>query len=299
MRSLSCSESPCFDTPQKKLENDELLINKPVNQGANQNNKLLELSFNFHEDTLDYMLHDQYKFRARADYLHTVQQDELKPWMREQLVEWMIEVCTAYQSTCHSLAVNLLDRYLSIVKVSANRLQCVGGAAMLVSSKLRDECPLRTATICACADAAFTEDHLKTQEQLLVSQLAWRLQSVTSDELVEQCIGYLDMSGPHLITLREYSLALLDICHVGYEFLNYDPCTQGISCLLLALEMMSYPSLHTVIPRLLARTMIGWDEFTSCQTLIRNKHSSLVAESTNETPLEAAIPVEFENCDSQ
>eukprot|EP00123_Amoebidium_parasiticum_P013073 comp21750_c0_seq1/m.30810 comp21750_c0_seq1/g.30810 ORF comp21750_c0_seq1/g.30810 comp21750_c0_seq1/m.30810 type:complete len:327 (-) comp21750_c0_seq1:1009-1989(-) len=275
MQHLVCSESPFLASPTSHGCED--LYTAPYTYDVNDHT-LLDTPFGYQEETLTYMLADQHKFRARPDYLQSVQNDSIKAWMRQQLIEWIIEVSTAYKSTCVSLAVNLLDRYLSVVKVTPNRLQCVGAAAMLIASKLRDEYPLRSAVIAECADGAFTEEHVKTQEHLILAQLGWTLQAVTADELLEQSLGYLNFSGPSMARLREYALTLLDICHVGYEYLSYEPSVMAAGSLLLGLEMLGYHEVGAVAEALLRRMAITWTRFQECQELMRRHFQQLVAE---------------------
>lgn len=51
---------------------------------------------------------------VRGDYLNCIQ-SEVLPWMRKQLVQWMLEVCEEQKLSIYVFpqATHLLDRYLS------------------------------------------------------------------------------------------------------------------------------------------------------------------------------------------
>jgi len=64
-------------------------------------------------------------------------QGEVTPRMRSILIDWMIEVQVNFslvQETLY-LAVNILNRFISLVPIARDRLQLVGAAALLVASK--------------------------------------------------------------------------------------------------------------------------------------------------------------------
>jgi len=64
-------------------------------------------------------------------------QGEVTPRMRSILIDWMIEVQVNFslvQETLY-LAVNILNRFISIEPIARERLQLVGAAALLVASK--------------------------------------------------------------------------------------------------------------------------------------------------------------------
>lgn len=79
------------------------------------------------------------------------------------------QVCDHYRLQCLQLAVNVIDRFLSVVQLAPDDLQLYGAAAMLVASKLKDEDSPTLANICACAANAFTTHQLQVRWGLVLA----------------------------------------------------------------------------------------------------------------------------------
>ena len=60
------------------------------------------------------------------------------------LIDWVVEVASikGFSTMTVHLAVNLIDRYLQLRKVSRSRLQLLGIAALLLSSRWTSNCIL-------------------------------------------------------------------------------------------------------------------------------------------------------------
>ena len=67
-------------------------------------------------------------------------QKELKWKMRAILVDWIIEVHTKFRLLPETLflAVNIIDRFLSLRVVSLVKLQLVGVTALFIASKFEE-----------------------------------------------------------------------------------------------------------------------------------------------------------------
>ena len=79
----------------------------------------------------------------RWDYFDNVQRD-IKPYIRTLVVTWMYEVFEEQhcEEDVFPTAVNLLDRFLSVVVITKYRLQLLGTCCMLLASKLKETYPL-------------------------------------------------------------------------------------------------------------------------------------------------------------
>lgn len=58
------------------------------------------------------------------------------------------------------LAMNYVDRYLSLVSVRKNHLQLLGAVCMLLASKLRETMPLTVEKLCIYTDNSITPQQL-------------------------------------------------------------------------------------------------------------------------------------------
>jgi Cyclin, N-terminal domain len=89
-------------------------------------------------------------------------QTDITPRMRRILVDWMAEVIEDYdlnQETLH-LAVNFVDRYLSLKDLPKTYLQLLGMACLLIASKLEELHPCRIKELIDVCDGAFTVDQV-------------------------------------------------------------------------------------------------------------------------------------------
>ena len=73
------------------------------------------------------------------NYFNEVQIGLLEPAMRKDVADWMLEVCEAEecQPEVFCLAMNYMDRFLSLVKISQSQLQLLGSVCLLVACKVR------------------------------------------------------------------------------------------------------------------------------------------------------------------
>lgn len=75
------------------------------------------------------------KRRPLPDYMESIQKD-VKPTMREILVDWLVEVAEEYKLVSDTLylTVSYIDRFLSSHPLRRNKLQLLGVSSMLVAS---------------------------------------------------------------------------------------------------------------------------------------------------------------------
>jgi hypothetical protein len=77
------------------------------------------------------------------NYFSTVQ-TEIKQHMRKEVADWMLEVCE--DRNCNPevfcLAMNYLDRFLSVCRIGRSQLQLLGAVCLMVAWKVREHEPL-------------------------------------------------------------------------------------------------------------------------------------------------------------
>ncbi|CAG0919759.1 unnamed protein product [Notodromas monacha] len=100
--------------------------------------------------------------------------DELEPYMRAILLDWMIEVCEAHRlhrETYH-LAADYLDRFLSASRdVPKSQLQLSGATALFIAAKLEEVMPPRAQDFAYVTDGACTEDEILLHERTMTLDL--------------------------------------------------------------------------------------------------------------------------------
>jgi hypothetical protein len=113
-------------------------------RGAIQGQSKKKLKTQHYSGLVDSLLLDrcktllrQYSFnRPFARYMESMQ-ISLRPHMRKILVEWMLEIAheNEYQRETMHMAVNIVDRFLSVTRavVQRTRFQLLGIAAMFIA----------------------------------------------------------------------------------------------------------------------------------------------------------------------
>lgn len=101
---------------------------------------------------------------AAPDYFKFVQQD-IVPSMRKIVADWMLEV--AQELECESevfgLAINYLDRFLALCRVTKSKLQLVGAVCLLLSSKFKETAPITVENLIYYSDFSLSSEEIKVR----------------------------------------------------------------------------------------------------------------------------------------
>ena len=95
------------------------------------------------------------------DYFSTVQ-TVIKPHMRKIVVGWMLDVTE--EQSCHpevfALAVNYLDRVLSIVEIKKGQFQLLASVCIFLASKFKETNPLCAEKLVVYSDFSITAQEI-------------------------------------------------------------------------------------------------------------------------------------------
>lgn len=162
------------------------------------------------------------KYIPSCRYFDIVQ-NEIGPHMRLMVTTWMKDVCE--EQMCEEdvfvLAVNYLDRFLSIVPTRKCKLQLLGVACLLVASKFRDTSPLGVYKLCTYTDDSITSEELLVWEMKVLEQIQWDLSAVTPYDYLEQFFARFSFSNARAI--RKYAATLIVSCYTDDTFLCIRP----------------------------------------------------------------------------
>jgi cyclin D2 len=147
------------------------------------------------------LLATEEKYLPSASYFRCVQKD-IESWMRKKVAQWMLEVLGYFyherlrmddNSCTHSpnpgdthsnvpfysfqvceeqkceeevfpLAMNYLDRFLSVVDIKRSQLQLVGAVCMFIASKLKQTIPLTAEKL-----VIYTDNSITMQDLMVIS----------------------------------------------------------------------------------------------------------------------------------
>eukprot|EP00121_Abeoforma_whisleri_P012038 Awhi_evm1s11112 len=249
-------------------------------------------------------------YTPKQDYIQTVQNYSIEEWMRSDLVEWMIEVCFQCRLSCIGLSVNYVDRYLSSKQVLPSQLQCVGASALLIASKIKEINPLSVSQLCSLSDNAFSSDNLKEAEQFMLNVLTWRLNPVTPDEIFELILMTLDVEPEQVAAIRKYSLLIIEMSYIEFQFLKFEPSILAAGALLNALFFINSPYVKSAVNDLSLILNSSKNYILTCSNNLHTVFSAMVSggqepepnvcnmEQQNEVNFAAHQQYEHSSCDS-
>lgn len=143
--------------------------------------------------------------------------------MRRMVTTWMIEVCEEQncQEEVFPLAVNYLDRFLSLVPTRKCNLQLLSAVCMLIASKLKEETPLSCEKLCIYWDNSITCQELLDWEILVLKNFKWVLSAITPYDFLEKICSRLSL--PNVSVIRRHAATFISLCFTDGKFFMYTP----------------------------------------------------------------------------
>lgn len=100
--------------------------------------------------------------QRQGEYKHTKQsyfesvQTEIKPHMRKIVSDWMLEVTEEQQCQpeVFSLAIDYLDRFLSVVNIKKSQFQLLACVCLFLASKFKETAPLPAENLVIYTDSS-------------------------------------------------------------------------------------------------------------------------------------------------
>ena len=82
--------------------------------------------------------------------------------MRAILIDWIVEVNEKFKLSAQTLyqTVNLIDRYLSVLKVPRNKLQLLGVGSLMIACKYEEIYPPSFKDLVYITDRAYMEPEI-------------------------------------------------------------------------------------------------------------------------------------------
>merc|ERR1712130_854853 len=135
------------------------------------------------------------KHTSINDYCNKIQ-TEIAPHMRKIVTDWMLEVCEDQhcQPEVFFLAVNYLDRFLSLVNIKKNQFQLLASVCILLASKFSQVVPITTEQLVVYTDNSVTMEELRTWEMEVLCVLQWEIATT----IVHDFLDHLEGSVSHL-----------------------------------------------------------------------------------------------------
>ncbi|KAM9318024.1 G1/S-specific cyclin-D1 [Pholidichthys leucotaenia] len=189
------------------------------------------------ERVLGSLLRLEENYQASANYFKCVQH-EIVPRMRKIVATWMLEVCEEQkcEEEVFPLAINYLDRFLSLEATGKSRLQLLGAACMLLASKMKETVPLTVDKLCIYTDNSVLPGELLQMELLVLNKLKWDLASVTPNDFIEHFLSKLKIHPSTKQLLRKHAQTFVALCATDVNFIASPPSMVAAGSVIAAVQ---------------------------------------------------------------
>jgi G2/mitotic-specific cyclin-B, other len=197
--------------------------------------------------------------------------------MRSILVDWLIEVHMKFrleQETLY-LCVNILDRYLSRVKVERKELQLVGVTALLLASKYEEIYPPEVKDCVYITDRAYTRQDILDMEANILTELQFNLTVPNAYPFLQRFLFIVNATSTMNIASRYY----LDRMLQEHDVLKFRPSLLAAAVVCLAInhpEIREFDEVENQKPgmvRMLLRFLLFSNHKFSNNLVVSRRHS--------------------------
>ncbi|KAI9356985.1 cyclin-like protein [Zopfochytrium polystomum] len=212
-------------------------------------------------EIMQYMRELEKSTLPNADYMSY--QENLSWNMRSLLVDWLIDIHHKLKLLPETLflAVNIVDRFLSMRVIRAAKLQLVGVAATLIASKYEEIISPTIRSLVALADNVFTDVDVIRAERFILVNLEFNIRYPSPMSFLRRT-SKADNYDVQTRTLAKY---FMEITLVDYRCLAMTPSLVAAASLLLARRMLNRGEWHDSLVYYSGYTEA---ELTSCVSLI-------------------------------
>ncbi|EST05598.1 Cyclin, N-terminal [Kalmanozyma brasiliensis GHG001] len=188
-----------------------------------------------------YMARCERETMANPNYMEF--QSEIHWHMRATLVDWLLQVHMRYHMLPETLwiAINIVDRFLSVRVVSLAKLQLVGVTAMFIAAKYEEILAPSVKEFVYMTEGGYSQEEILKGERIILSTLDFNVSSYCSPYSWVRKISKAD---DYDIRTRTLSKFLMELALLDHRFLR------------------ARPSLIAAVGMFLAKKMLGgeWDD---------------------------------------
>ncbi|KAM9376136.1 G1/S-specific cyclin-D1-like [Pholidichthys leucotaenia] len=206
-------------------------IHRPSVRKAYRDSNLLT------DRVLSALLRAEEKYLPAANYFKCVQR-EIAPYMRRIVATWMLEVCEEQkcEEEVFPLAMNYMDRFLSVEPTKKNHLQLLGATCMFLASKLKETIPLTAEKLCIYTDNSVAPSQLLQMELVVLNKLKWDLGSPTPLDFIDHFLCQMAIRKENKSILRKHTQTFVALCATDVKFIASPPSMVAAGSMAAAVE---------------------------------------------------------------
>ncbi|PHH59763.1 hypothetical protein CDD81_2601 [Ophiocordyceps australis] len=186
-------------------------------------------------DIFEYLRKLEVKTIPNPDYM--IHQDDLEWKTRAILIDWLIEVHTRFHLLPETLflAVNIIDRFLSLKVVQLDRLQLVGITAMFIASKYEEVLSPHVENFKRITDNGFNEAEILSAERFILTTLNYDLSYPSPMNFLRR----ISKADNYNIQSRTVSKYFMEISLLDHRFMSIRSSLIAAAAICLARLMLS------------------------------------------------------------
>jgi hypothetical protein len=192
-------------------------------------------------EIFQYMSRCEREMMANPNYMDF--QSEIHWHMRVTLIDWLLQVHMRYHMLPETLwiAINVIDRFLSVRVVSLAKLQLVGVTAMFIAAKYEEILAPSVSEFVYMTEGGYSKAEILKGERIILSTLDFNISSYCSPYSWVRRISKAD---DYDIRTRTLSKFLMELALLDHRFLR------------------ARPSLVAAVGMFLSKKMLGgeWDD---------------------------------------
>ncbi|XP_059445636.1 cyclin-A3-4-like [Corylus avellana] len=174
--------------------------------------------------------------RPLPGYMESVQND-VAPYMREILLDWLAEVAEEYKIVPDTLylTVSYLDRFLSYRAVSRKKIQLLGVSCMLIASKYEEISPPHIEDFCYVTDNTYTMEEVVDMERDVLEFLNFEMGTPTTKTFLRIFTRVAEENGKSLnLQLELLGCYLAELSLLDYRCVSFLPSVLAASAVFLS-----------------------------------------------------------------
>ena len=180
------------------------------------------------------LLYDEKEIKLKPKIGYMKMQNDINEQMRAILIDWLIEVHYRFTLKSETLfqTIWIIDTYLSMHPIIRARLQLLGIASLLISSKSQEIYYPQLYELIDITDGAYIKDELIEMETHVLKVLNFNIVAPTSNDF------YNIISKAFNFDNRQYYLGkyFLESSLIDYQMIKYSSSVIAVSCAYIVMK---------------------------------------------------------------
>eukprot|EP00029_Vermamoeba_vermiformis_P005330 TRINITY_DN1822_c0_g1_i1.p1 TRINITY_DN1822_c0_g1~~TRINITY_DN1822_c0_g1_i1.p1 ORF type:complete len:365 (-),score=48.71 TRINITY_DN1822_c0_g1_i1:134-1228(-) len=246
-----CSSPKPMELSSGSAEKMEVDGDNDPNEEYHGENSELEVKEEFLKETYSSLKENEEQFSLEKQERATLEniQKEVTHNMRAILVDWLVEVAEEYGLRPQTLflAIDYLDRYLTLRHVARQSLQLVGITCMFIAAKYEEIYPPTLDDFVFITDNTYKREMIISCERDILIALEFKLTVATPFHFLRKYLHYV---APNHTFLHNFARYVLELTFVDYKYNRYLPSELALAVVALSVHSLKDNHVAEHLPKL-------------------------------------------------